>query len=500
MSLRLLVGAVVALTLTAAAPAERTDTAGDQLLARVLRTSLPRVDSAARAASGRSPDAVQVEYDAARDFQEALERAVPVSRGCERLLATARQLARGYVLHAEGVDRLTPAISAGGLRIAAAAAAELRKLPRQCTSGRAVADSRVRELREPLDGEAFFGLVAATTPVGATVADVLTDGKPAGEVKVARGQVAVRIRPRGRPGVIDIELHFRAGAREVGRARTENAWLLPLSADEYVPAEDADIALAARLRAIAQRFNGYSAVYVHDLASGRTAGWNEDARFPAASTVKIAVLIAALQRFGPRPERSSVAYDLRTLANWSSNLAANRLLRELGGSEAGGSAIVQQMLTRLGATSSTYTGDYRVGTFLSRPKQHRDAPNPPPLVSQRVTTARDLGRMLALLHGAAVGDRDARDITGLSRHKARIGLALLLNSEPRGDNLGLLRAAYPKTVPMAQKQGWLADARHTAAVVYTRNGPQVVVVLTYRRGITREQAAMLGASVARVVR
>jgi hypothetical protein len=315
-----------------------------------------------------------------------------------------------------------------------------------------------------------------------------------------RGQAAVGIRARGRPGVIDIELRFRAGTRQVARARTEDAWLLPLNANEYVPAEDSDTRLAARLRAVAQRFGGYSAIYVHDLASGRIAGWNEDARFPAASTVKIAVLIAALQRFGPRPERSSVAYDLRTLAGWSSNLSANRLLRQLGGSEAGGSAIAQQMLARLGATSSTYTGDYRVGTSHTRPKGRRGTPNPPPVVSQRVTTARDLGRMLALLHGAAVGDRNARDIAGLSRHEARIGLALLLNSEPRGDNLGLLRAAYPKTVPMAQKQGWLADARHTAAIVYTRSGPQVVVVLTYRRGLTREQAAMLGASVARVVR
>jgi hypothetical protein len=108
--------------------------------------------------------------------------------------------------------------------------------------------------------------------------------------------------------------------------------------------------------------------------------------------------------------------------------------------------------------------------------------------------------MLALLHGAAVGDADARKITGLSRHEARIGLALLLNSEPRGDNLGLLRPAYPRTVPMAQKQGWLTDARHTAAIVYTQNGPQIVVVLTYRRGLAREQAASLGTSVARAIR
>ena len=38
----------------------------------------------------------------------------------------------------------------------------------------------------------------------------------------------------------------------------------------------------------------------------------------------------------------------------------------------------------------------------------------------------------------------------------------------------------------------LHDARHTAAIVYGARGPCLAVLLTYRPGITRPQAAALG--------
>src|SRR5581483_5685541 len=89
-----------------------------------------------------------------------------------------------------------------------------------------------------------------------------------------------------------------------------------------------------------------------------------DARFPAASLVKLALLVAGLGRLGPHPEQASGFYDLQQLTGWSSNLAANRLLRTLAGSEQAGTQLAQNTLDRLGASSSTYTGDYRVGTAL----------------------------------------------------------------------------------------------------------------------------------------
>jgi hypothetical protein len=47
-------------------------------------------------------------------------------------------------------------------------------------------------------------------------------------------------------------------------------------------------------------------------------------------------------------------------------------------------------------------------------------------------------------------------------------------------------------VPIAQKNGWLHDARHTAAVVYAAGGPKIVVVLTYAPNLPLARARELG--------
>jgi beta-lactamase class A len=229
-------------------------------------------------------------------------------------------------------------------------------------------------------------------------------------------------------------------------------------------------------------------MWVQNLRTGLTATWNADARFPAASTVKIAVLVAALRRFGPRPELSRAAHELESLGAWSSNLAANRLLADLGGSSRG-SSIAEEVLHRLGATSSTYPGTYRVGTSATAPPV---APNQPPLVSRRVTTAHDLAALLSELHAAASGDAEARRRTRLTQHEAQVGMNLLLSSQPTGDNVGLFRPWLGRGYPMAQKNGWLSSARHTAAVLFGSDGPRIVVLLTYRPGLQRADAATLG--------
>ena len=84
-----------------------------------------------------------------------------------------------------------------------------------------------------------------------------------------------------------------------------------------------DARLAARLAELGTSYRGWAAFWVHDLGTGAWAGWNSDASFPAASTVKLGVLAEALRR-GNAPG-SPLWYDLRQLTGWSSNLAANRL-------------------------------------------------------------------------------------------------------------------------------------------------------------------------------
>jgi beta-lactamase class A len=243
-----------------------------------------------------------------------------------------------------------------------------------------------------------------------------------------------------------------------------------------------DVELERRLGALGTWYRGWAAFWVHDLRTGRTAGWNSDARFPAASTVKLGVLVAALRAVSAAPQRSRFWYDLRQLAGWSSNLAANRLLAQLGTSR------VASALGGLGMIQSTYPGPYRVGTA------RLDAPKPPPLSTWRYTTARDLGRALYALQAAAAGNRYQQRQTGLSRARARLALELLLAGWGGGDNAGLVRP-FVDGAPVAQKNGWISDARLTASIVYARSGPKIVVVLAYRPNLPYREAQSLGKKV-----
>jgi beta-lactamase class A len=239
-----------------------------------------------------------------------------------------------------------------------------------------------------------------------------------------------------------------------------------------------DAALARRLAAAARTANGAVGIWVHELGSGRYAGYSADTRFAAASTVKLGALVAGL-RASPRPERSRWWWDVRQIGYWSSNLAANRLLARLG------YGAVVDGLRRLGMTSSTYPGPYRATTAWRPPGPHT-----------RVTTARDLGRALHRLHAGAHGDARMLRLLGLSRRQAVVGLRVLASAQPVADNAGLLRP-WLAGATIAEKNGWLSDTRTTAAIVYRGGRATIVVVELYRPGVTYVEAKRLGRAVLR---
>ena len=120
----------------------------------------------------------------------------------------------------------------------------------------------------------------------------------------------------------------------------------------------------------------------------------------------------------------------------------------------------------------------------------------PPGAHTRVTTPRDLGRALFRLHAAALGRPWALRATGLSREQANTGRTLLLGSQPTGDNAGLFRRWLAEK-RLVQKHGWISDSRLSAAIVYRRSGPVIVVVAAYRPGVTLREAQLLGREVLR---
>ncbi len=451
---------------------------------------LPVVNGAAARTSPGDPGSVQALYDAARDLTEAVARAAPAGRPCRPLLAAARRYAAARVAQAEGIDRLDPGRSAAAGARARGVRAVVAAARRRCR-GDARPSAEPRGVLSPGAGEAFFGEVVARAPAGADAARILLDGAVVAEAPAAGGRVRASV--SAPPGRHDLEVRFLAGDRDAGLVRAPDVWLLPSAARAARPGARLDAALSARLAAAARASGVQAALWTQDLASGTAGGWNADARFPAASTVKLGLLVGALARPGPGP--SALRYDLAAMTTWSSNLATNRLLDRLGD----GAALAQETLVRLGARSSTFPGGYIVGTELQPALPSSGAPDPPPPVSRRVTTARDLARVLFAIHAAATGSAQARRESGLTARAARLALGWLLASEQAGDNAGLVAGGVAAGTPIAQKNGWLRAARHGAALVYDAAGPRIVVVMTYRgSGVTRSRAAALGARAARL--
>jgi beta-lactamase class A len=296
------------------------------------------------------------------------------------------------------------------------------------------------------------------------------------------------------PGRYSFRIQFLRGARTIGGVRATGVWLLPSSARKVVPATVIDAAASRAAAASLRPGPRFGAAWVQDLATGTAGAANAGAKFPAASTVKLGMLASGLPRLGARPQASPHYYDLRAMTRWSSNLATNRLLTNLGGS-----AFVERGLRRLGARKSTFTGGYIVGTALQPRLPLTGVDVQPPLVSRRVTTAQDLGHMMFSFTAAAAGNAQARQETGLTVQQARLGLGWLLGSEQVLENTSLLAGGASRGTPIAQKNGWLRAARHGAGVIFTPSGPKIAVVLTYDAGgVSTTTGRAVGGRMARV--
>ena len=261
--------------------------------------------------------------------------------------------------------------------------------------------------------------------------------------------------------------------------------LLPRTVPHLPRHEDG--ALEESLESLGESFDGWAAIWVQDLRTGSYAGWNADASFPAASTVKIAAMAEGIRKFGFGPE-SPIESDLLAIGSWSSNDAANHIFNLVGGRKP-----TEAALLRLGMFSSTYPLAYEVPAPVRKKASARNAPNPPPHNHTRVTTARDLARAFFRLQAAAAGQSYAIKDIELSSDAARAELGFLALDR---DDSKLL--TFPTGARVAEKDGWLDDVRNTAALVFLPSGPKIVVVLTYRPGLRLSESQALGAEVSKL--
>jgi len=344
----------------------------------------------------------------------------------------------------------------------------------------------------PAPREVSFGLVTGSAPVGTQrmivrIGErVLADRPLRGRrftlrVELPRGEVAVRV-----------TAVTAAGRRS--SAVVPQVVGLPSAAVPRAAAPRLHPGLGRDVRGLARAFPGTSAVYVEDLASGYGAAWNAQARFPAASTLKLAIAVAVLRAGPAKPAPGSEqAALLDKMLVGSDNEAANRLLAWIGGSRR-----VEELLRTLELRDSLMYGGYEVED-VRRPAAR--APIPIRVESQpefgvgKYTSAWDLARLARAVYLAAAG-RGPLPGLGVTRSEARHLLWLLARV---GDG-GKLGRFLGGSATLLHKAGWLATARHDNGLVVWNGGVFVAAVLTWRPGGVGPAADVLAGRVAQSAR
>jgi hypothetical protein len=264
-------------------------------------------------------------------------------------------------------------------------------------------------------------------------------------------------------------------------ATVAHVYGLPWAARPRLRASRLDPLLAARTRSLVRAYPGTCGVYVQNLTTGAGVAWNARARFPAASTLKLAIAMAVLERLeGVPPRGSYVESVLRRMLEVSDDASANVLEVWLAGSTGAGGRRVDALLHSIGITDSLMYGGYVVERSLSAaiPLRVEDQPR---FGVGKYTTAYDLASMARAVWLASGGLGPlARRAAGFTAADGRHLLYLLAHVRDRG-KLDRWVGGLPG-VRVLHKAGWIQSARHDNGLVVWPGGVFVAAVTTWRPG------------------
>jgi beta-lactamase class A len=213
-------------------------------------------------------------------------------------------------------------------------------------------------------------------------------------------------------------------------------------------------------------------VYVQHLRTGCGAAVNAAAPFPAASTLKTAILLEALRASAGAP-RADLDGLLDAMIEYSDDRAANAVLARLGD----GPGRVTALLRGMGLGNALVRRPYIIEDSRARPIPVR-ATSRPALYTNFVASPHDLARLMVAVQRGATGAGPLRRI-GLSAPVVRTqALARLLEVR---DSTKIVRGV-PEGTPVAHKSGFTEQVKHDAGIVYLPRGPIVVSVMTWSAG------------------
>jgi hypothetical protein len=209
----------------------------------------------------------------------------------------------------------------------------------------------------PAPREVSFGLVAGTAPPG-TRRLVVRVGNDVVAEEPLRGR-SFSLKVPMRAGVVQVRVTAVDGRNRRSTRVVEPVFGLPPAAEPRERSPTLDPVFASTVRSLVRRHGGTTGVYIQDLRTGRGAAWNARARFPAASTLKLAIAVTVMRALDGKPgEGTRLAGLLGKMLALSDNAAANDLEVWLAGSTSAGSDRVNQTMRALGLHDSLMYGGY----------------------------------------------------------------------------------------------------------------------------------------------
>jgi Beta-lactamase enzyme family len=351
---------------------------------------------------------------------------------------------------------------------------------------------------QPAAYEASFGLVTGAVGAGTVRVRVHAGGRLLADRPLRGRRFSLRVELPPRDSVVRVTAVDAAGG---GRTSSVGpVFGLPSAARPRVVAPRLDPALSHAVRGLAHGYRGVSGIYVASLTSGGGAAWNARARFPGASTLKLAIAVAVLRAHVGLPGPGSrVDSLLHAMLRRSDNASANALEVWLGGSTSAGSHAVDAALRAIGLHDTLMYGGYEVEPLrLPQAAIPIRVEQQPSFGLGKYTTAADLARLLRAMWLAADG-RGALARTfpgGFTPSDARYLLRLLaLVNDP-----GKLDRFLPGGDLLLHKAGWLATSRHDCGLILWNGGAIVAAVLTWSPSGVGRAADVLAGKVARAAR
>ena len=321
-----------------------------------------------------------------------------------------------------------------------------------------------------------YGLVTGRAAAGARFVIVAANGDVLASRRLVGRRFSLRVELPPGELVLRVTTITSGGRRSSSVVR--DVFGLPRAARPRDVAARNDPVLARELRALARSYPSTSAFYVQSLTTGAGAAWNAKARFPAASTVKLAIAAAVLAAHsGVPPPGSRVGGLLREMITVSDDRAANDLLVWLAGSTSAGGHRVNALMRSIGLVDTLMYGGYDVRTLSGGIPLRVDLQ--PAFGAGKYTTAWDLASLWRALWLASANRGPLRRAQpGLSAAETRYLLWLAAHATD-APKLGRVERGR-RGVEVLHKAGWISTARHDTGLVFWSGGVFVASVLTWR--------------------